>query len=127
VTSSMFDILNRMKRIVVPCVAAAALIAPSAAWAMQGGPPSGPVVTPEIAALPDLPPTQAAVIERPAPADNLAAREESANAVVATSDDGFDFGDAGIGVAVVAGACALLLAVAAFFVGRRRRLGASPS
>jgi hypothetical protein len=42
-------------------------------------------------------------------------------------DNGFDFGDAGIGVAVVAGACAILLAVAAFFVGRRRRLGASHS
>ena len=81
-------------------------------------------------ALPDLPPanpTQVAGLSRPAPADNLAARDRSASPVVATSDDGFDFGDAGIGVAVVAGACALLLAVAAFFVGRRRRLGASHS
>jgi hypothetical protein len=206
VSSSMFDILNRTKRIVVPCVAAAALIAPSAAWAMQGSPPPAPELTSESATLPDLPPanpndvgqseatlpdlapadptavgrpvvpitvsdpvsssfgtsgriaepstlpdlapanptnvavpatalpdlapanpTQVAVVERPAPADNLAARNRSASPVVATSDDGFDFGDAGIGVAVVAGACALLLAVAAFLVGRRRRLGASHS
>jgi len=123
----MFDILNRTKRMVVLCVVAAALIAPSAAWAMQGSPPPAPLVASEIAALPDLSPTQAAVIERPPPAENLAARDRSASPVVATSDNGFDFGDAAIGVAVVAGACAVLFTAAAFFVGRRRRLDTSHS
>jgi LPXTG-motif cell wall-anchored protein len=42
---------------------------------------------------------------------------------VPTGNDGFDFGDAGIGAAVVAGASAILLAAAALVVGRRRRLG----
>jgi hypothetical protein len=197
----MFDILNRTKRIMVPCVAAAALVAPSAAWAMQGA-PSGvpPVVAPADAAgpgpgtgaigttLPDLPPANPDDIGQPAaalpdlapanPADvgrpvvpiivsdpvsssfgtsgriaepstlpDLAPANPTNVAVPATAlpdlapanptqlapvgqtagDNGFDFGDAGIGVAVAVGACAILLAVAAFLVGRRRRLGASHS
>ncbi len=78
-------------------------------------PPASPVdvVRPEVTSFPGLsgPPSPEATAVEPE----------------TTANDGFDFGDAGIGVAVVAGACALLLAVAAFFVGRRRRLGASHS
>jgi hypothetical protein len=62
--------------------------------------------------LPDLPPanpTQVAPVVKPA------------------GNGGFDFGDAAIGVAVVAGFCAMLFALAAFLMGWRRRLGASHS
>lgn len=190
-TSSTFTILSGARRIVLPCVAAAALLVPAAAWADAAGPGPGtgtigttlpdlppadpdqttPEVIPAPAALPDLAPADPTAVGRPvvpitlpdqvnsfgtpgriaepstlpdlAPANPTQVAPEvisapetlpdlpPANPTQVASqpaaDDGFDFGDAGIGVAVVAGACAFLLAVAAFFVGRRRRLGASHS
>jgi hypothetical protein len=47
--------------------------------------------------------------------------------VASEVEDGFDFSDAGIGAAIMAGAGALLLATAAIVLGRRHRLGASHS
>jgi hypothetical protein len=82
------------------------------------------------ATLPDLPPANPSDIGQPAEAlPDLppANPTQVAQPVTPAGDNGFDFGDAGIGVAVVAGTCAILLAVAAFLVGRRRRLGASHS
>ena len=220
--TSTFNIRKQTRRIVLPCVLAAALMAPAAAWAMQGAteetpapatrpdlPPANPSDVAEsvatlpdlapanptdvgqsVATLPDLAPANPTAVGRPrvpitladpvspegifqSPASStlpdLAPANPSDVARPATTlpdlapanptqitpeaipapatlpdlapanpmplapdgqtagDDGFDFGDAGIGVAIVAGACALLLAVAAFFVGRRRRLGASHS
>jgi hypothetical protein len=208
VTTSTFNIRKQTRRIVLPCVVAAALMAPAATWAMQGAPigateetpapatrpdlppadpsdvaesvatlpdlapanpmdvgqsvsdlapasptdigrPGAPITllpdqtrlspkrifqSPEPSTLPDLAPanpTQITSEAIPAPAtlpDLAPANPMPVAAVGQTAgDDGFDFGDAGIGVAIVAGACALLLAAAAFFVGRRRRLGASHS
>jgi hypothetical protein len=190
VTSSTFTILSGARRIVLPCVAAAALLVPAAAWADAAGPGPGtgtigttlpdlppadpdqttPEVIPAPAALPDLAPADPTAVGRPvvpitfpdqvnsfgtpgriaepstlpdlAPANATQVSPETpailpdlppadptqvAPVGQTAGDDGFDFGDAGIGVAVVAGACAFLLAVAAFLVGRRRRLGASHS
>jgi len=168
VTSSTINILSRTRRIVLPCVAAVALMVPAAAWAGAAGPgpgtgrigttlpdlpPANPTeVVPPAVSLPDLAPADPTDVGRPvvpitlpdpvsssfgtsgriaeaSTLPDLAPANPTQVAPVGQTagDDGFDFGDAGIGVAVVAGACALLLAVAAFFIGRRRRLGASHS
>jgi hypothetical protein len=211
VTTSTFNIRRQTRRIVLPCVVTAALMAPAAAWAMQEAsygpteetpapatrpdlPPANPSdVAESVATLPDLAPANpmdvgrsvatqshpapafSSDIGRPgapitllpdqtrfspnrifqspepstlpdlAPADPTQITPEAIPAPATlpdlapanpmpvapvgqtAGDDGFDFGDAGIGVAIVAGACALLAAVAAFFAGRRRRLGASHS
>jgi hypothetical protein len=209
VTTSTFNIRKQTRRIVLPCVVAAALMAPAGAWAMQGAPygateetpapatrpdlppanpsdvaesvaalpdlapanptdvgqsvatlsdlepafstdigrPGAPITllpdqtrfspnrifqSPEPSTLPDLAPanpTQITPEAIPAPATlpDLAPANPMQVAPVGQTagDDGFDFGDAGIGVAIAAGA--FMLAVAAFLTGRRRRLGASHS
>ena len=194
--SSTFNILSHAKRIVVPGIAAVALMAPAAAWAMPAGrgagerrptprrlsrisrPPTRPMWDGPRLALPDLPPASPTDVGRPAvpitvlpitppglsfssegtfqsPAPSTLPDLAPANPTQVTPEelparttlpdlppasptlaapvgqpavnDGFDFGDAGIGVAVVAGACALLLALAAFFVGRRRHAWAPPT
>ena len=193
--TSSFDILIRAKRIALPCIAAAALVAPGAAFAQQPAPypdlpPADTTAVAEPAqSLPDLPPADPTDVGRPAvpitvpdgvsssfgtagrtapsstlpdlapanptdvvvpetplpdlpPANPTQVTPETpavlpdlppanptlvAPASQPAGNGGFDFGDAAIGVAVVAGACAFLLAVAAFVVGRRRRLGASHS
>jgi hypothetical protein len=126
-----------VRRIVLTAVAAAALIVPATAQAVDStqqfslppGATAPPVFSPPPGAtLPSRSPDSVStdgLISRPAPADALAARNRAAEPVVTpASHDGFDLGDAGIGAAVAAGGGAILLAGAALLTGRRRRLGA---
>jgi hypothetical protein len=149
VKTSTHNFLRQTRRIVLPCVAAAALVVPVAAQAAESGtgefslppgatPPAeyapGDFSPPPGATLP-LPAEYAPADFSPPPGATLPDGATPAGQVqmpsnptaAAAVDEGFDFGDAGIAIAVVAGACALVLAAAAFLVGRRRRLGASHS
>jgi hypothetical protein len=112
---------GRVRRIVLTAVAAAALIVPATASAELPG-QWPPLDTTEPAPVSELLGPPGAVAPSEAPSSQVTATQSKP--APPPSSDGFDLGDAGIGAAIVAGAGAILLAGAALFTGRRRRLGA---
>jgi hypothetical protein len=124
---STFNLMRRSRRIVLPCVAAMALIVPAAALAAEG---AGDFSLPPGAQLPaeytpgEFSPPPGATL----PSESTGQVPTTSNPVpMPAAADGFDLADAGIGAAISAGAVAFLLAGAALLMGRRRRLGASHS